>query len=185
VEQLQFALMPWQILGNQPFDIRIDRESAGIEGGRSQHEQRAGNDNHPPIAGAEINDSHDRWIYRHGRWWFSICCAGGTRAGNSRAVIPSVVTAQPSRRAERFAHRPVLDATRAVKTSRIICSVRRFCRTSIFIALKIPVHGLLTPLQSMFGIQVQPVTALHRDAVVRGPPSIFAARDHAVLAPHG
>jgi hypothetical protein len=37
----------------------------------------------------------------------------------------------------------------------------------------------------MFGIQVQPVTALHRDAVLRGPTSIFAARGHAVLAQHG
>jgi hypothetical protein len=37
----------------------------------------------------------------------------------------------------------------------------------------------------MFGIQVQPVTALHRDPVVRGPTSIFVARDDAVLAPHG
>jgi hypothetical protein len=37
----------------------------------------------------------------------------------------------------------------------------------------------------MFGIQVQPVMALHRDAVVRGPKSIFVARDDAVLAPHG
>jgi hypothetical protein len=54
-----------------------------------------------------------------------------------------------------------------------------------FHALKIPVHGLLTKLESMFGIQEQPVTALHRDAVVRGPTSIFVARDDAVLAPHG
>jgi hypothetical protein len=37
----------------------------------------------------------------------------------------------------------------------------------------------------MFGIQVQPVTALHRDLVLRGPTSIFVARDDAVLAPHG
>jgi hypothetical protein len=37
----------------------------------------------------------------------------------------------------------------------------------------------------MFGIQVQPVTALHRDPVLRGPTSIFVARDDAVLAPHG
>jgi hypothetical protein len=37
----------------------------------------------------------------------------------------------------------------------------------------------------MFGIQVQPVMALHRDVVVRGPTSIFVARDDTVLAPHG
>jgi hypothetical protein len=37
----------------------------------------------------------------------------------------------------------------------------------------------------MFGIQVQPVTALHQDALLRGPTSIFVARDDAVLAPHG
>jgi hypothetical protein len=37
----------------------------------------------------------------------------------------------------------------------------------------------------MFGIEVQPVTALHRDPVARGPTSIFVARDDAVLAPHG
>jgi hypothetical protein len=54
-----------------------------------------------------------------------------------------------------------------------------------YCALKIPVHGLLTPLESMFGIQVKPVTALHRDAVVRGLTSIFVASDDAVLAPHG
>jgi hypothetical protein len=103
----------------------------------------------------------------------------------SRAVISRVVTAQPSRRAERFAHRPVLGATRAVKTSHIICSVRRFLSAINFHALKIPVHGLLTPLESMFGIQVQPVRALHRDALVRSPASNFVARDDAVLAPHG
>jgi hypothetical protein len=37
----------------------------------------------------------------------------------------------------------------------------------------------------MFGIQLQLVTALHRDAVLRSSTSIFAARGDAVLAPHG
>jgi len=54
-----------------------------------------------------------------------------------------------------------------------------------FHSLKISVHGLLTPFESMFGIQVQPVRALHRDALVRSPASNFVARDDAVLAPHG
>src|SRR5882724_1128016 len=36
----------------------------------------------------------------------------------------------------------------------IICSVRRLCGPSIFIAFKNPVHGLLTSLELMFGIQV-------------------------------
>src|SRR5258706_15604409 len=76
-------------------------------------------------------------------------------------------------------------ATRAAKTSHNICSVRRFCGPSIFIAFKILVHGLLTPLESMFGVQVQPVAALHRDAALRGLTSILAARGDAVLAPPG
>jgi hypothetical protein len=37
----------------------------------------------------------------------------------------------------------------------------------------------------MFGIQVQPVTAFHRDAVLRGLTSILVARGDAVLAPPG
>jgi hypothetical protein len=37
----------------------------------------------------------------------------------------------------------------------------------------------------MCGIRVQQVTALHRDAVLRGLTSILAARGDAVLAPHG
>jgi hypothetical protein len=37
----------------------------------------------------------------------------------------------------------------------------------------------------MFGIQVQPVTTLQRDAVLRGPTSIFVPGRDAALAPHG
>jgi len=37
----------------------------------------------------------------------------------------------------------------------------------------------------MFGIQVQPVTTLQRDAVLPGPTSIFVPRRDAALAPHG
>jgi hypothetical protein len=37
----------------------------------------------------------------------------------------------------------------------------------------------------MFGVQLQPVVALHRDAALRGLTSIFAARGDAVLAPPG
>jgi hypothetical protein len=37
----------------------------------------------------------------------------------------------------------------------------------------------------MVGVQMQPVTALHRDAMLSGSMSIFDARDDAVLAPHG
>jgi hypothetical protein len=58
--QLQFALTPWQILGNQTLYIRIDRESRGIEGRGSKHQQRAGNNDRPPIASAEIGNSNDR-----------------------------------------------------------------------------------------------------------------------------
>src|SRR3979490_102486 len=58
--QLQFALTPWQILGDQTLYIRIDRESRGIEGRGSNHQQRAGNNDRPPIASAEIDNSNDR-----------------------------------------------------------------------------------------------------------------------------
>ncbi|MDB5604207.1 MAG: hypothetical protein JWP25_1107, partial [Bradyrhizobium sp.] len=53
-------LTPWQILGNQTLYIRIDRESRGIEGRGSKHQQRAGNNDRPPIASAEIDNSNDR-----------------------------------------------------------------------------------------------------------------------------
>ncbi len=36
----------------------------------------------------------------------------------------------------------------------------------------------------MFGVQVQSVAALHREAVLRGPTSILVAGDDAVLAQH-
>jgi hypothetical protein len=39
--------------------------------------------------------------------------------------------------------------------------------------------------QPMVGVQMQPVTALQRDAMLSGSMSIFDARDDAVLAPHG
>ena len=58
--QLQLALTPWQILGNQALYIRIDRESRGIEGRGSKRQQRAGNNDRPPIASAEIDNSNDR-----------------------------------------------------------------------------------------------------------------------------
>ncbi len=131
--QLQFALMPRQILGNQSFDIRIDRESRDIEGGRSQHQQRAGNDNRPPIAGAEIDNSDDRWIYRHGRR----AAFDLLRRGNPGSIIhaPSFPDShddaipQPHERdrAERVARScPSWATDRNSKTSVATCSVSGF-----------------------------------------------------------
>jgi hypothetical protein len=47
-------------LGNQTLYIGIDQESRGIEGRGSKHQQRAGNNDRPPIASAEIDNSNDR-----------------------------------------------------------------------------------------------------------------------------
>jgi hypothetical protein len=46
-------------LRNQTLYIGTDRESRGIEGCGSKHQQRARNNDRPPIVSAEIDNSND------------------------------------------------------------------------------------------------------------------------------
>jgi hypothetical protein len=74
-------------------------------------------------------------------------------------------------------------ATVVVMALKITALVRLDCSKPVLPARhKISVTGFLPPLESMCGIRLQLVTALHRTR--RGPTSIFVARDDAVLAPH-
>jgi len=76
-------------------------------------------------------------------------------------------------------------ATAVVIALKITALVRLDCSKPVLPARhKIPVTGFLPPLESMCGIRLQLVTALHRTRRGAAPKSIFVARDDAVLAPY-